>query len=76
MNTNEANVAEETAVRVARGYLNGTTRGQAYGLLSATAAAGAVVGVVGTVVFFRRKFIMVRKGYEYPVVNDPAGPQV
>ena len=63
----------DTTKRVAKGYLNGTTRGQAYGIIASTALAGAVSGVVGTLYFVRKHFIL-EKRYVKVEKTDISGP--
>jgi len=64
---NEAEeVVVNTATRIVKGYLNGTTRTQAYGILAATAVMGAASGVTGTLYFIRRKFVLQPKFVKVP----------
>jgi len=56
-----AEAAVETAERVAKGYLNGTTRKQAYQILAATGLGGMASGIVGTLYVIKRKFVLTRR---------------
>lgn len=67
---NAAEVAKETAVRVGRGYLNGTTRGQAYGILLATAGLSAVSGAGGMWYHLRKKYRFEPKMVQVPVEDS------
>lgn len=59
-------VVVETASRVAKGYLNGTTRSQAYGILAATALTGAASGVTGTLLFLKKRYVLQRRFVKIP----------
>lgn len=61
MNDTAADVAVDTVSRIGRGYLNGTTRSQAYGILFLTALSGAASGVAGTVYFIKKQYVLVPK---------------
>jgi hypothetical protein len=68
---NAAEVAKETAVRVGRGYLNGTTRGQAYGILLVTATLSAVSGAGGMLYHLKKKYNFQPKTVKVPVEHAP-----
>lgn len=58
--------AVDTATRVAKGYLNGTTRNQAYGIIAATTVTGLVAGTVGTLTMLKRKYTFEPKFVKVP----------
>lgn len=51
----------DTASRIGRGYLNGTTRSNGYGILLVTATLGAAAGVAGTVFYVKKNFVLLSK---------------
>jgi hypothetical protein len=58
--------AVDTAQRIAKGYLNGTTKAQSYGILATVAVAGAVSGVAATMYFVKKRFILEPKMIKVP----------
>lgn len=58
--------AVDTASRIAKGYLNGTTRAQSYGILASTAGAGVVAGVTVTLYFVKKRYILEPKIIKVP----------
>lgn len=72
---NEAVVdtAVETAARIGKGYLNGTTRGQAYGILAVTALTGLASGVAATTYYVKSRFVLKPKLVK---VENPDIPSV
>lgn len=66
MNEAVVDTAVETAQRIGKGWLNGTTRKQSYGILATVASLGAASGVGGTLYYIKKKFILQPKFVKVP----------
>lgn len=54
------------AHRVARGYLNGTTKSQAYGILTSMTLIGTATGVAATTYFIKKRYRLSRRFVKIP----------